>query len=223
MIKFFLYLIFCILLMFLDFLFNLRGLLTLIFDVFVCVLVIVNSKKLKQNFKISSVTYLIFGALSLMLLAILKEIIVHYFYEYPINFYKNIDVFFVVSIVLKSFTEEVIFRKFWLQYFSEKYHLNISILITSLGFAFLHIFSKTNPIFAFLSSLVLCYIYFQNKSIISTYIIHLMINLFVIFIMPSFLVYYSHVESWNKIKTIVIVILLTICFLKFLLKKDNKS
>lgn len=221
MVKFILYLGLCLLIMFVDFFFSLRGLLTLTLDIVISFFVILSSDDIKKSLKINKDAYLLYGVFSLVLLASLKEIISHYFVDYPINLYTQIDAFFIISIVVKSFTEEIIFRKFWFDFFLERHKVITSILIISLGFSFLHFFSRTNPIFAFVSSIVLCYIYFKKKSVMGTYIIHLTVNLFMIFALPSFLAYYTHVESWNKVKTIVIVGLLVICFLRFLFKKDK--
>ena len=221
MYKFGAYLILCLFLMFLDFYFDLRGLLTLILDIIISIFLITSFNDVKKTLKINYSHYLLYGIIILILLSVFKEILVRYFYDYPINDNNQIDAFFIGSIIIKSFTEEVIFRGYWLKKLLEKHKVSTSIFIVSFGFAFLHFFARNNPIFAFISSIVLSYIFTKKQSILNTFMIHLSSNLFFIFGLPYIIAFYSNTEARIQIKTIVIVFLVIIYLFKLLFKKSD--
>lgn len=216
------YLVLCLFLMFLDFYFGLRGFLTLLLDVIISFYLIISSNDVKKKLNIKYSHSLLFGIVIVILLSVFNEICIRYFYNYPIEYIK-VDTFFITTIIIKSFTEELIFRGYWLKKLLEKNKVNTSIFIVSLGFAFLHFFARKNPVLAFVSSIVLSFIFIKKQSILNTFMIHLLSNFFFIFGLPYIISLYSNLEGWNKIKTVAIVFLAIIYFFKLLFKKSDED
>ncbi|MFH7017611.1 lysostaphin resistance A-like protein [Flavobacterium sp. FlaQc-47] len=217
MIKYLIYIFLCIILGFLDFHFNLRGVLSITFDVVLSIYIIVcNRENIKTNFILSFDYRLLCGVLLIFSMLFFKEGLICFFYNNSIDYYDKVDFYFIVALVIKSFTEELIFRGYWLKNFLVRYNILISILIVSLGFAFLHFFGRNNAIFAFISSLALSYIFYKSKSIMNNFLIHVSSNLFVIFLFPSILSYYSSIDERLKIISICSVFIFIIFILKIL-------
>ncbi len=223
MYKFVAYLLLCLVVMFLDFYYKLSGILTLTLDLIFSVFLIITFQDIKKNIKIVYNNYLLYGIVVIIFLAIFNEAVFRYFYNYPINYYNTINAFFIFSIIIKSFTEELIFRGYWLNKISEKYNPNISIFIISFGFALLHLFARKDPVFSFICSIILCSIFIKTHSILNSFMIHLLSNLFLTFALPNIILLYSNLESWSKMKSIVIVFLVVIYFFKLIYKKNDKS
>lgn len=224
MLKYCVYLILCLFFGFLDFYFESRGILSLLFNLIVVFLIIISnrkSNKTKLNFKISYDNYLLYGIISIILTSILISFVEHYFY--PIDSYRRIDYQFIISLVILSFVEEVIFRGHWLNQFLEKYDVKTSILVVSIGFTFLHFFARNDPFFAFVGSVILSCVFLKKKSISNVFMIHLLYNLFVLFLLPKIMLSYSNLDGIYKIIIFVIITITNVCFLKMLFKKENNK
>jgi len=221
MLKYFAYLILFLFFGFLDFYFNLRGLLSLLlYGVFAFMIIVSKSNNAaKLNFKFSYNNYLLYGIASLISVSIFVGFLIQYFY--PVDYSVKIDFYFIIGTIVISFAEEVIFRGYWLNKFLDKYSIKSSILIASLGFAFLHIFAGINPIFAFIDCIILSYVFLKKQSIANVFVIHILNNLFTYFLFSKILLYYSSFDFWSKIISITVIILVSVCFLKMLLRKDN--
>jgi membrane protease YdiL (CAAX protease family) len=135
----------------------------------------------------------------------------------------NFDYYFIISILVKSFTEEVVFRGYWLNSFLATRDKWFSVIFISLGFTILHYFSRADVIFAFLGSVTLSFLYIKTKSILNTYIVHLLSNLFFIFGLPHIIAYYSNTEAKIKVKTIVIALLIIIYLFRLLFKNSDNN
>lgn len=217
MAKYFIYIFICLILGFLDFHFGLRGILSLSFEVILCIyLILSNTNEIKTNFKISFDYKLLYGILLILLILFFKESLLEYFLTYQIDYYDRIDFYFIIAMIVKSFTEEIIFRGYWLKKFLMKHNVVISIITVSIGFALLHFFGRNNAIFAFVSSVLLSHIYYKSKSISNVFIIHLISNLFVVFLLPNILFFYSSIDTWIKILCIAIALLCIIFLWKLI-------
>lgn len=221
MMKFCLYLLLCLILGFLDFHFELRGVLTIIFELIVCIYIIAgNKEEIKNNFKIRCNKSLLYGALLIVLILFFKESLMRFFLNTPVDDYK-IDFYFIAALIIKSFTEELIFRGYWLKRFLEKQNVIFSILIVSIGFAFLHLFGRNNVIFALVSSILLSYVFYKTRSVLNTFVIHLTSNLFVVFLLPGILLSYSNIDGRFKIIWICSVFIIIVYILKLLRNNDR--
>jgi membrane protease YdiL (CAAX protease family) len=217
--KFCLYIIVCIAIGFVDFFFNLRGLFTLLFDIVLAILLI--SKKREQFF---FGNYLNINNVYVILILVLLSIMINLFFVKKSSYSEyNFDFYFVTSIFLKSFTEEVVFRGYWLRSFLTNRGKWFSVIFISLGFTVLHYFSGADLVFAFLGSITLSFLYIKTKSILNTYMVHLLSNLFFIFGLPEIIALYSNTEAKIKVKTIIIIILVIIYLFKLLLKKSDNN
>ncbi len=215
--KFCIYIIVCIIIGFVDFYFNLRGLFTLLFDIVLAVILILKRRKELVFSYIANINN-VYALIILLLLSIAINLAI------PKEFVQEahyIDLYFITSIFLKSFTEEVIFRGYWLNCFLTDRSRMFSIIFISLGFTVLHYFSGTDLLFAFIGSIVLSFLFIKTKSILNTFMIHLLSNVFFIFGLPHIIAYYSNTEVKIKIKIVIIIILLIIYFFKFLFKKSD--
>ncbi|GIZ07744.1 CPBP family intramembrane glutamic endopeptidase [Flavobacterium sp. UMI-01] len=218
--KFCLYIIICIAIGFVDFFFSLRGLFTLLFDIVLAVILILKKRKeLVFCYKAN-----INNSYSLLILVLLSITINLAIPKGSVENTRYIDLYFIMSIFLKSFTEEVIFRGYWLSYFLTTKNKWFSVIFISLGFTVLHYFSGADLIFAFLGSITLSFLYIKTKSILNTYMVHLLSNLFFIYGLPHIIACYSNTEAKIKVKTIIIVFLVIIYLFKLLFKKsDDKN
>lgn len=223
MLKYFAYLILCLFFGFLDFYFNLRGLLSVIlYGVIALIIIVSNSNnKTKLNFKFSYNNYLLYGIASIISISLLVGFLIQHFY--PIDRSVKIDFYFIVGTIIISFAEEVIFRGYWLNKFLEKYGIKTSILIVSLGFAFLHIFAGNDPIFAFIDCIILSYVFLKKQSITNVFIVHILNNLFTYFMFSKILRYYSGFDFWSKIIIMAVIFLVSAYFLNMLFKKENNK
>ena len=215
--KFCVYIIVCIVIGFIDFYFNSRGLFTLLFDIILAVILIVG-KRAELGFSYNVNIKNIYALLILLLFPIAINLSI------PKEFVQkalHIDLYFIASIFFKSFTEEVIFRGYWLNYFLMDRSKLFSIIFISLGFTVLHYFSATDLLFAFIGSVVLSILYIKTKSLLNNFMIHLSSNLFFIFGLPQIIAYYSNTEVKIKIKIVIIIFLVIVCFFKFLFKKSD--
>ncbi len=213
--KFCIYIIVCIIIGFVDFFFNLRGAFTLLFDIVLAVILILKKRK---ELEFINNTNNIYALLILLLFSIAINLSISKGFAQNTN---NIDLYFITSIFLKSFTEEVIFRGYWLNSFLINRSKFFSIIFISLGFTVLHYFSGTDLVFAFIGSITLSLLYISTKSILNTFMVHLISNVFVVFGLPHVIKFYSNTEFKIKIKIIIIIFLLIIYFFKFLFKKSD--
>ncbi len=217
--KFCLYIILCITIGFVDFFFNLRGLFTLLFDIILAIILIIYKRKelgFSYNVNINN----LYALFLLLLFSITINLIIA---EKSIENAINLDIYFIVSIFLKSFTEEVVFRGYWLSYFLENRSKWFSVIFISLGFTLLHYFSGADLVFAFLGSITLSFLYIKTKSILSNYMVHLLSNLFFIFGLPKIIALYSNTEAKIKVKTIIIIVLIIVYLFRLLFKKSNSD
>ncbi len=218
--KFVLYLFVCIVVAFFDFYYNLRGLITLLFDVLLVFILILSKQSLNFRFVKSTSTF--YGFLILILIAVIIN-----FVDIGLNnktqiIENHIDFFLLSSIIIKSLTEEIIYRGFWLNNMIKNKNLYLSILIISFGFAFLHYFSGNDPIFAFLASCIISIVYIKTKSILNVYIVHVLNNIFILFIMPMILELSVNTDIKNVLRIGAILILVVAYLIKQLLK-DKKN
>jgi membrane protease YdiL (CAAX protease family) len=224
MLKYCAYLILCLFFGFLDFYFNLRGLLSLLLYTAIAFLIIVlkHNNKTKLNFKVSYNNYLLYGIVSLISISILVGFLIQDFYKHPVDNDIKIDFYLIIATIIIAFAEEIIFRGYWLNNFLEKYNVNRSVFIVSFGFSFLHIFAGNDPIYAFIDSVILSYVFLKKQSISNTFIVHILNSMFGYFLFSKILLYYSSFDFWNKIISLTVIILITIYSLKMLFKKELK-
>lgn len=213
------YLMVCVLIGFVDFFFSLRGVFTLIFDIILAVILIVKRRKeliftYKANISNFYALFILLFFIIIINLSISSEFV---------NNNNNIDLYFIASIFLKSFTEELIFRGYWLNYFLSDRGKIFSVIFISLGFTMLHYFSGADLLFAFIASVTLSFLYIKTKSILNIFMIHLSSNLFYIFGLPHIIAFYSNTEVKIKIKIFIIVFLLIIYLFKLLIKKSDND
>ena len=203
---------------FIDFFYKTRGVFTLSYDIILASFLIV---KYKKSIKINYVHDYknIYALLLLILLSIIFNLI---FISYSLQIPKHYDSFFIISIFIKSFTEELIFRGFWLNQIINKRSKTYSIIVISLGFALLHYFPGKNIIFAFFGSIVLSILYLKTKSILNVFTIHLLSNLSIMYLIPLIISITSRHEINYILQIAIIIILLFIYLLKLFFNDKSK-
>lgn len=215
---FILYILSCIFVGFIDFFFETRGIFTLSYDIILAFILIVKKKNVfKFNYVPNNKN--IYALLLLLLFPIILNLIVSF---YSPRTTKHFDSFFIISIFFKSFTEELIFRGFWLSKFVKERSKAYSIILISLGFTLLHYFPGKNIIFAFLGSVVLSFLYLKIKSILNVFIIHLLSNLSIMYLIPLIISITARYEVKYILQIAIIIVLLFIYLLKLFFKDKSK-
>jgi membrane protease YdiL (CAAX protease family) len=217
MYRFLAFLLFYLFINFSDFIFQLDGFLSLVFNLIFVVFYIFKHNNVSKLIKINYSNNLIYGILLIIFFSILWDILIIYLDGPPKRFHNRFDLFFIISIVLISFADEIIFRGYWLEKINKKFKPNFSIFIVSFGSSFLHLFARNNPFLAFFASVVLCLIFTKKASILNVFIVHLISNLFFIFVLPHLISRYYYFDNFSKIIIIVLVFLIFIYLMKLFL------
>jgi len=99
----------------------------------------------------------------------------------PFEFYEssNISVFYrgISVLIIAPIFEELFFRKFLFTELLKKYSLKLSIIISSICFALIHLPSYRNLLPTFIFGIISCLIYRKTKNIFYTIILHFLCNL----------------------------------------------
>ncbi len=84
---------------------------------------------------------------------------------------------FIAVLIISPIVEEIIFRFYFLEGLLNKYSLGVSLIISSLCFAFMHIGNLVNVIPAFFLGLISGYVFVKTKKIIYAILLHFFANL----------------------------------------------
>ncbi len=109
------------------------------------------------------------------------------FEDYSLKTNIQTNIHNIILIVLFSFFEEILFRKYILENLLEHKNKFKSIINVSICFALVHFFSNTGILYAFLLSILLSYSFYKTKSVLINILSHLYINLFVLFFLDEIL------------------------------------
>ncbi|MDP5202033.1 CPBP family intramembrane glutamic endopeptidase [Flavobacterium sp. DG2-3] len=192
---------------------------SIIFDIIISVCIFFFSIKDRKIFKFGFQGYYIFFSLLIVVSFLICQILITDFFYGYYEKSMEIDGLFMISILIKSLTEEVVFRGFFLDKFLKKYKETISIIIVSIGFALLHVFSRSNVLLAFISSIIISVIFIKRRSIIDCFVIHLSINLFSIFLLPEISNYFQTVNRIYLPTYFFIIFVVFLVSLFFFIKK----
>jgi membrane protease YdiL (CAAX protease family) len=222
MFKFISYLILYIFCLFIDFFYGFRGICALSFDLLILTIIIATTNDTKPKIKFNYNNFFFFGIIACLLLTILSSLITN-FLDPKLNESRfHIDLFFIFSITIKSFAEEFIFRGYWLEKMLSSFNPFLSTVITSFGFGVLHFFAGMDSIYAFACSIILCIVYIKTKSILTVYIVHMITNLFNMFLLP-FIISLSVYSDNRLIGNIIFIIILLASIIKYFFCSNKKE
>lgn len=123
MLRFIIFIILSISAIFLDFLFELKGVLYLFFCL--CSLIFYYRSLDKSYFNFNNFLlskFLIYGLVIIISLSLLNDFVINYFYYLPVKNENKISVFFIIYVAIISIIEEIIFRGYWLNKFIIKFN-----------------------------------------------------------------------------------------------------
>lgn len=86
----------------------------------------------------------------------------------------------IIACIIAPIFEEIVFRFGLFEFINKKYNFIISIILTSIIFAFVHFYGIIGFIIPFMSSIFFTYSYYKKQNLLYPIIIHFMYNLYAI-------------------------------------------
>lgn len=163
-------------------------------------------------------TYIIYILFLSLIFIFLYNILVHCLFsgvytDFRESQYTNLDYFKLI--LLFPVFEELIYRKYLLQYLMTKYTDKKAIIYLSIGFAISHCFTDTGLLLVFLYSLFISFVYIKTRNIYICILSHSISNFMAVVFLPKFMML---IQQNNSMPNILITILLLFIML-FSLKK----
>ena len=126
---------------------------------------------------------------------------------------------FLITMVLSVFLEELYYRRIIAQKILNEKGFRTSIWLSALAFCIGHFFSSTGLLSAFLGGLILGYIFLKTKSLILSFIAHLVYNYTTFF---GALKLNENTNLWNSYLIISLIILIGLLMVAIMIYIINK-
>jgi|GEM_PF-1689847 len=126
----------------------------------------------------------------------------------------------LLSLIVISIFEEVLFRRVLAQKIKNILGLNKGIWISAMIFAIAHIYTDTGVLSAFIVGAIFAYIYLKTNNIYLSIIAHLFYNLTTYFLTPIFI---ANFDGINKYSIIVSTILIGLGLIYGMIRIFNKK
>ena len=170
-----------------DYKYDLKSVLMFTFFTITLLVFRISKRDIRGDFRFFNVAYIINILLFLIAFCIAYNLSVYVFFR-NIEILKGGEIFtfieFIKAILIFPIYEEMIFRKILLNYLIERNSIFKSILICSFGFLLVHFLSGSSPLYVFVISCFLCYVYIKTQNIIFCIFCHGLNNLIVLYIVP---------------------------------------
>lgn len=177
---FFLYVIFLTAITYIDDITGLKGMLTLPVLLLTSFFFVKNplGNILPKAGKYNNFPYIITGIISVTIFHAFFVITVFSRQDDKLFFYEETSTLFLIKMfILFPFMEELVFRKCFLDSLLKHSSLKKAVLLTSLGFALCHIFSDSGLLPVFITSMFLCLVYTETKSLLLCFLFHSLANI----------------------------------------------
>ena len=129
-------------------------------------------------------SYLILASLFIIIYSLMMQSIIG---DSVFDNNQNISLLPLFLICTTSILEEIVYRAYFLDKLLKEKSKIASVLILSLHFSIVHIFTDTGLLYAFVFSILLSLLYIKTKSLFNTIILHLYCNFFALCLLQYFI------------------------------------